>query len=1163
MPVAITGSKTSVAHTKRRIATVMQKRCATRLLPDTPADADAFGSHERVAHSIAEVVQTEDGGKAIGLEGGWGAGKSTIVGLISQKLSGSNDRAHKIAVFDMWSHQDDPLRRTFLENLIRQVQHFEWVNREQWDQRIAELTKRRREDTTRVAPRLTGAGVGFAFALLAVPIGSALIGAGLSLLGSKDVSTQLRALLLFFGIAIALAPAIYCGFLAIVGYCMRNCRGRRNDNGGGLTELPALVTGQASTESLTVVTQSPDPTSVEFESIFRDLLDEALGPKDRKLLIVVDNLDRVEPSDALSVWSTLQTFLAHRDYQQPNWIERLWVLIPYDHSAILRLWDGSGSGENSMLATSFLNKTFQIRFRVPPLLLTNWREFLQEALQQALPNHQETDYYGVYRVFAANGGLEKSAPTPRDLKTFVNQIGALHREWQDEFPLSHLACYVLFQRDCDDVREALLSNADFELLRRNIGQEWRGIVAALHFGVSVEEARQLLLRGPIQAALANGDGKALSELESAHRAGFWSVLEDTVPAGASDWHSVAPSDLAKAVTGLADSLIFDDSDGRPESAAIRSTIQTAVAGVQAWDPFDARTVQGMVRVVHFVDNPEEMVPALLKGASTAHVRASEDEQPEEGVSPGEWISSAFTLIEELVRLGSSDYLQQALVVPLGAHQWVEVSRDVVEKDPNGRLLQNFEIEAVEAIDQLLAQQIENNQLDENTFNPIYTAMATRSRNALTSVASQVFSRLQSGETFSGDQIAHLVKTLRVSNLAGLLDQDDYTSFANGGHYLHHFYNAVSENHAEAVVECMFGFLEAVPDCREPNHVGNSSPGYQNLNQLLQNPDNVPGSAEHFVSLVKEAEQLPVVFKMTYDDGSISPFVAEVLHSLLTSKDVSKPSDLVSENWALIREVLREGEESSESFEAFLKDLPGIDKLVDGILSETFDVHDCALYFALLRSSTSSDFVTWCVEGLSSVTQDAWSEAITSQGDLLDLLKELKTCGVNVVLGAVYYDALVDYAEQVSDDSVNPVTKDSWSDLFASLDADRRELFHRRVYEILKDSNREVSAHFFALFGDILSDIIIRDGDERFIDEVCRPILSVGTEDGIAWLAGVAEANSSLFTDGRDEAAANDFKERIQQRLNDAEEQNTTLADLKRIGKVLGIEPKELETDVDL
>ena len=85
-----------------------EERCPTRLLADTPAETDAFGSHGRVARSIAEVIQTESGGKAIGLEGGWGAGKSTIVKLISQKLSEAKEQAHKVAVFDMWSHQDDP-----------------------------------------------------------------------------------------------------------------------------------------------------------------------------------------------------------------------------------------------------------------------------------------------------------------------------------------------------------------------------------------------------------------------------------------------------------------------------------------------------------------------------------------------------------------------------------------------------------------------------------------------------------------------------------------------------------------------------------------------------------------------------------------------------------------------------------------------------------------------------------------------------------------------------------------------------------------------------------------------------------------------------------------------------------------------------------------------
>ena len=67
--------------TDRGNAVVTEERCLTRLLADTPSETDSFGSHERVARAIGEVVQTESGGRAIGLEGGWG--------LVNPRLLGS------------------------------------------------------------------------------------------------------------------------------------------------------------------------------------------------------------------------------------------------------------------------------------------------------------------------------------------------------------------------------------------------------------------------------------------------------------------------------------------------------------------------------------------------------------------------------------------------------------------------------------------------------------------------------------------------------------------------------------------------------------------------------------------------------------------------------------------------------------------------------------------------------------------------------------------------------------------------------------------------------------------------------------------------------------------------------------------------------------------
>lgn len=1128
--------------------------CPTKLLADTPAETDAFGGHERVASSIVEVVQTEVGGRSIGLEGGWGAGKSTIVKLTSKKLAQAKECDYRVAEFDIWAHQNDPLRRTFLENLITRIQEFRWVNKKRWDRNVAGLTRRRREDTTRVVPKLTGAGIGFALTLLCIPVGSALISAGAALLASQNAS---GALLLPLGIAGVVLPAIYYGIMAGFRLLNKNSKTEEGDGDERLKELPSLVTGQASTESRTIVTQTPDPTSVEFESVFRDLLSEALKPENRKLLLVIDNLDRVQPSDALSIWSTLQTFLGHSDYRQSGWIDRLWILIPYDGNAILRLWNGSGSdsqkADSSTLAKSFLDKTFQLRFEVPPLLLLNWRGFLQDALQQALPNHEEVDFHDVYRAFAVNGGLEKSAPTPRGLKIFVNQLGALHRAWQDKFPLSNLACYVLVQnqKGGENIHDALLSKTALELPRRFIGEQWREVFAALHFGVPPEEARQHLLRGPIEVALANGDGNSLSDLALVHPAGFWTVLEDSVPAGAENWNTLNPTEIAKAVTALGGSGVFDHEDSPPEATAMLTRIRATVAEMRAWTPFDASNAAGMVEVARLVGESKEIIPSLLAGASNAPVEAPGG--PPRAVSPTVWMASAFTLIEGLVDLGFGNQVREGLKVPLSAQQWLDVALEVAKQDPDGQLLQYFELQDITEIDQLLANQVATNQMAEVAFSMAQIAMATKSRNAMKKVASEVFIHLQSGQGFQGDQLAFMVRTLRSSKAAGLIKEDEYLKFATSGYYLHHLHYAVLRQHPEATGECLFGYLQAVPDASEPSsHIGNSNAGYGNLNQLLQDPNRVSGAAAHFIALVKETQQLRVVFEMAGAKRPVRPFVAEVLRALLT--DVT--NELVIANWSVIRDILQEKNENSQSFEMFLKESPRLDTLVSRVVDDVFDVGDSGLYVALLRNNAGADFETWCGSGLSSVNKDAWTRELTSQGELIELAIELKTRRANVALSVGYVDALTEYAKSVAEGIEEVFTDETWRELFTLLNDDRQEVLPRRVYEILEESNGEVSEKFFSLFGDMLSNRKLLSNKPRFIDQVCRPILGTGNGEGIAWLADVVDSDPSLLIRHKDRAGVNDFKDRVQQHLNDIPEGDPTLLELKKIGAAFGIERED-------
>ncbi len=77
---------------------VASQSCATRLVADLPANKDEFGPHERVAQTLAELIQspTEEA-KTVALEGEWGSGKSTVVTLLRNKLA-DNDKI-KVSLF--------------------------------------------------------------------------------------------------------------------------------------------------------------------------------------------------------------------------------------------------------------------------------------------------------------------------------------------------------------------------------------------------------------------------------------------------------------------------------------------------------------------------------------------------------------------------------------------------------------------------------------------------------------------------------------------------------------------------------------------------------------------------------------------------------------------------------------------------------------------------------------------------------------------------------------------------------------------------------------------------------------------------------------------------------------------------------------------------------
>ena len=94
-------------------------------LPDDPVSEDSFGCHKRISDSIAEKIETDPRGKTVGLEGTWGSGKSSIIKMLEERWEEREDV--KVFTYDAWAHQGDPLRRAFLEELIKSLQSPNWL----------------------------------------------------------------------------------------------------------------------------------------------------------------------------------------------------------------------------------------------------------------------------------------------------------------------------------------------------------------------------------------------------------------------------------------------------------------------------------------------------------------------------------------------------------------------------------------------------------------------------------------------------------------------------------------------------------------------------------------------------------------------------------------------------------------------------------------------------------------------------------------------------------------------------------------------------------------------------------------------------------------------------------------------------------------------------
>lgn len=602
-----------------------------RLLPDRPSEDDKLGSHKRIAQAIAGLIRDdEEGGKAIALTGDWGSGKSTVVRMLQRRLDkepeGKLDA--RVFVFDAWAHQDDTLRRSFLEELTRFLgrrveNEKEWLYYREWSERLSETCRPKDKSRVDVAPSLGLAGTLVAISLLLLPLGVSLV------LGSVGNNANFGKGVMWLGIGLLVLPVAIGVVTAFLQWCSSSNAG---DSEGSQDPKPsanpfALLLKLAPQIQAAQTVRTPEPTSVEFKRFFLQVLQRCLKDEpNRRLIIAIDNLDRMDAEDALTLWGAMRTFIDPENPERKEWLSRLWVIVAIDDRAMRRLWEpetkeesecadnpaqpGNESNAIGKTTSAFMDKTFQVKFSVREPVLAKWKQYFKDQLAQAFNGCLKDPVPDqLYLLYAARCAEEDLVPTPRNIKLFVNQLVAQRRlcswQWDAEPPVILPAIYVLYQekirRPSQDilgkpvigsVARTMLERVDWPTISPSTAErtyDWKEHLTSLHYGVPVKQAIHMLYELEVFSMMNEGQQRELAErLQNVPH--IEEVVESVLETSERVWITEMPSALARLAETLFGTGLYKESAWQPIWACLIESIRT----VETWDRIDADVGRGII-----------------------------------------------------------------------------------------------------------------------------------------------------------------------------------------------------------------------------------------------------------------------------------------------------------------------------------------------------------------------------------------------------------------------------------------------------------------------------------------------------------------------------------------------------------------------------------------
>lgn len=447
-------------------------------------------AHQKTAEQIAQKILGAKKSLMIGIEGSWGSGKSNLITMIEKELHKKDESKAAKAIFfnyDAWGHQNDMPRRAMLEELtskiVQATQALKEGKREDWEGRKEKLLAKRKKTSTKTIPKISMGVLVFALMTAATPIFSEL-----GKIGPEKWFP-------WWNIAVPTLPLISGLIYVIIKYIRSDVRAPN----AFCNELLAIYQERVKENVTHEVIFSEEPSSTQFRKWMKEL-DESLQTH---LILVFDNMDRLPASKVQEFWAAIHSFFSEEKY------EHIRVIIPFDRKHIISAFRGEDGGDKRCYGNDFIDKTFDVVYRVAPPTLSNWKGYLSNQWKEAFggglsPEHSITQIYD----------LLTESKTPREIIAFINDCVTTSETCSASIPDEYIALFIIGKHKISESPEKELLELSFlkPLAYKYDNDDTRKYLSALYYQLPPDEALEIVYTDQLRRELELGESPLLGKL---------------------------------------------------------------------------------------------------------------------------------------------------------------------------------------------------------------------------------------------------------------------------------------------------------------------------------------------------------------------------------------------------------------------------------------------------------------------------------------------------------------------------------------------------------------------------------------------------------------------------------------------------------------------------